>query len=201
MAAKGYTNPIGAGVNRVALKSEVQPHWCERLYAAHAAELLLYGRALGLSHCEAEDVLQDTFVNLMRLRSVPERPHHYCLRSYRNGVMNYRRSFWRRLRRELESTRWFEPSEGETVQEREAMRALAGLPAEQREVIVLKIWHGRTLEEIGELLELSPNTVAGRYRYGMQKLRTTLRGTDYERVEPSREPIEVLEIARTVGPN
>ena len=182
------------------MKIELQSSWCERLYEQHAAELLLYGRALGLSHCEAEDVLHDTFVSLMRLSAAPERPHHYCLRAFRNGALNYRRSFWRRIRRELESVRWFEASEGESAAEREAMRALAELPPEQREVIVLKIWNERTLEEIGELLNVSPNTAAGRYRYGMQKLRSRLNGADYERVEPSRDPIEALEIARTVRP-
>ena len=39
--------------------------WCESLYRAKASELILYGRALGLSHGEAEDVLQETFVALM----------------------------------------------------------------------------------------------------------------------------------------
>ena len=38
------------------------------------------------------------------------------------------------------------------------MRCLAELPMEQREVIVLKIWHRYTFEEIGQLLEISPNT-------------------------------------------
>ena len=63
------------------------------------------------------------------------------------------------------------------------MRCLAQLPSEQREVIVLKIWHQHTFEMIGELLELSPNTVAGRYRYGMQKLKARLKDTDYERIQ------------------
>ena len=60
------------------------------------------------------------------------------------------------------------------------MRCLAKLPADQREVIVLKIWHGYTFDEIGRLMEISPNTAAGRYRYGIQKLRHCLRGTNYE---------------------
>ena len=51
------------------------------------------------------------------------------------------------------------------------MQCLQKLPADQREVIVLKIWHEHTFEEIAELLQLSPNTVAGRYRYGMDKMR------------------------------
>ena len=60
------------------------------------------------------------------------------------------------------------------------MRCLQKLPPEQREVIVLKIWHEHTFEEIGELLETSPNTVAGRWRYGMEKLRACLRESQKE---------------------
>jgi RNA polymerase sigma-70 factor (ECF subfamily) len=123
----------------------------------------------------------------------PEKPLHYCLRSFRNRALNYRRSLWRRLRRELESQQWFEQSPGETPEERAAMRCLAQLPREQREVIVLKIWHRHTFEMIGELLEVSPNTVAGRYRYGLQKLKSHLKGKDYERIESTGEPLEFLD--------
>lgn len=172
--------------------------WCERLYEAKAAQLILYGRALGLSHAEAEDVLQETFLALLRLPERPEEPEHYALRTFRNRAMNYRRSLWRRLARELESMRWFERSPAETAQERAAMAALAELPREQREVIVLKIWHGHTFEAIGQLLEVSANTVAGRYRYGLQKLRTCLDRKTYERVESPGEPLAFLDAARTL---
>jgi RNA polymerase sigma-70 factor, ECF subfamily len=145
----------------------MERHWCQPLYEAKAAQLILYGRALGLSHAEAEDVLQETFMSLLQRLDPPLQPDHYCVRSYRNRALNYRRGLWRRVTRELESHRWFEPGSSETPQEREAMRCLADLPAEQREAIVLKIWHQYTFEEIGDLLELSPNTAAGRYRYGL----------------------------------
>jgi RNA polymerase sigma-70 factor (ECF subfamily) len=165
------------------VNSIVKSEWCEALYQAKAAELLLYGRALGLSHAEAEDVLQETFLAMMQRNEAPSLPDHYCLRSFRNRALNYRRGLWRRLAREFESLRWFERNSSETSAEREAMRSLRNLPAEQREVIVLKIWHGYTFEEIGELLEISPNTAAGRYRYGLQKLRTHLKGSLYEQDE------------------
>jgi len=174
-------------------------HWCQSLYESHAAQILLYGRALGLGHSEAEDVLQETFVALMQRDDAPGQPLHYCLRSFRNRALNYKRSLWRRVAREFESARWFEPAEGESPQERAAMRCLAQLPAEQREVIVLKIWHEHTFEEIGELLEVSPNTAAGRYRYGMQKLRACLNGEDYEELERSGESTALLDAARTVA--
>jgi RNA polymerase sigma-70 factor (ECF subfamily) len=173
--------------------------WCEQVYEAKAAGLLLYGRALGLSHDEAEDVLQETFLALMQKPGPPEQPEHYCVRSFRNRALNYRRSLWRRLTRELESHRWFERSPSETRQERAAMKCLAQLPKDQREVIVLKIWHQYTFEEIGQLLEVSPNTAAGRYRYGLQKLRACLKGEAYEQHESFGETIGILGPTPPVG--
>jgi len=171
---------------------ENQPGWCEALYQQKAAELIVYGRALGLSHGEAEDVLQETFVALLKLEERPQRPEHYCVRAFRNRVLNYRRSLWRRFTREWESLRWFERSADETAAERRAMRGLAELPRDQREAIVLKIWHHYTFEEIGTLLGISPNTAAGRYRYGLQKLRNSLKGAEYERIERAGNTIAFL---------
>ena len=179
--------------------NDSKPHWCESLYEGKAAQLVLYGRALGLSHSEAEDVLQETFVALLQQDKTPEKPLHYCLRSFRNRALNYRRSLWRRIARELEAQHWFERTEGETAQERAAMRCLAELPREQREVIVLKIWHQHTFEAIGELLEVSPNTVAGRYRYGLQKLKDHLKDQDYERIESTGEPFAFLDATPSVA--
>jgi len=187
------------------------PAWFETLYRARGAQLLLYGRALGLSHAEAEDVLQETFLALMERESPPSQPEHYCVRAYRNRVLNYRRSLWRRLTREFESLRWFEASPDEIETERQAKERLATLPRDQREVIVLKIWHQYTFEEIGDLLEVSPNTAAGRYRYGLQKLRTSLMGVDYEqqqrehareqRTERTRRTVRLMDAPAPVAEN
>ena len=163
--------------------------------------MILYGRALGLSHGEAEDVLQETFLALMQLPQHPLEPEHYCVRSFRNRALNHRRSLWRRLTRELESVRWFEKSPDETEAERAAMDCLAALPVEQREAIVLKIWHRFTFEEIGGLLGISPNTAAGRYRYGLQKIKRQLTGVVYgrERNENAGEPAAFLATAPAGG--
>ena len=75
---------------------------CRALYERKAAELILYGRALGLSHAEAEDVLQETFMALLRLADWPEQPERYCVRAYRNRALNLRRNLWSRVRHELE---------------------------------------------------------------------------------------------------
>ena len=79
------------------------------------------------------------------------------------------------------------------------MRCLEKLPPEQREVIVLKIWHEHTFEEIGDLLGISPNTAAGRYRYGLEKLRACLKEENYERDEPLRDAVAFLDPAPPVS--
>ena len=159
------------------------PAWLECLYRDKASGLILYGRALGLSHVESEDVLQETFLALLNLDRTPANPASYCLRAFRNRVLNYRRSLWRRVTREVASRTWFDQDSSRDGEERKLMATLASLPCEQREVIVLKIWHAYTFEEIGALVGISPNTAAGRYRYGLEKLRNSLKKGYYENDE------------------
>ena len=52
--------------------------------------------------------------------------------------------------------------------------ALAKLPDEQREVIGLHIYGQMRFKAIGKSLGVSVNTVKGRYRYGLNKLRSIL---------------------------
>ncbi|MHC4693711.1 MAG: RNA polymerase sigma factor [Planctomycetota bacterium] len=54
--------------------------------------------------------------------------------------------------------------------------ALAKLPYEQREVIVLHIHGQMRFRVIAKSLGISVNTVKGRYRYGIRKLRSILDG-------------------------
>ena len=53
----------------------------------------------------------------------------------------------------------------------EGMRTL---PTKFSEVISMKLWGERTFAEIGEALEISLNTAASRYRYGIEALRKQL---------------------------
>lgn len=51
---------------------------------------------------------------------------------------------------------------------------LTKLPAEQREVIVLRIYGQMRFGVIAKSLNISVNTIKGRYRYGIDKLRSIL---------------------------
>lgn len=174
--------------------------WCRELFEAQAAKLILYGRALGLSHAEAEDVVQEVFLELLQRTSAPQQPERFLVRAFRNRAYNHRRSLWRRIAREFESHIWFETAPDTTPAEVAAMKLLVQLPAAQREVIVLKLWHGHTFEEIGTLTGVSPNTIAARYRYGLLKLRATLKGQDHEDWEQFGNPDGRVGAAPTFAP-
>jgi RNA polymerase sigma-70 factor (ECF subfamily) len=54
-------------------------------------------------------------------------------------------------------------------------QAMATLPSEQREVVVLHIWGGLTFQEVAGVLAIPANTAASRYRYALSKLRETMK--------------------------
>ena len=59
--------------------------------------------------------------------------------------------------------------DGERLQQ-----ALLALPVEQREVIALKIDGGLTFAETAQVIGISANTAASRYRYALERLRASL---------------------------
>jgi RNA polymerase sigma-70 factor (ECF subfamily) len=70
------------------------------------------------------------------------------------------------------------PEKAASEKESESLlrNAIAQLPYEQREVVVLHIRGGLTFRQIAAMQDVSINTVQGRYRYGLDKLRTMLNG-------------------------
>lgn len=134
---------------------------------------------------EAEDVLQEVFLALVRaMRGGLElrEPRAYLYRAARNEAHRHLR---RQRRGPLlggdERIMLVEAPPERRDEAIDLSRALAALPVEQREVVVLKLQHGMTFQEIGDCLDLSPNTAASRHRYALAKLRDLLRGEEDER--------------------
>jgi RNA polymerase sigma-70 factor (ECF subfamily) len=145
------------------------------LYRDHGPVLLAYAAAMLGDRSAAEDVLHQVFLKLMGRRDLPSEPRPYLFRAVRNEALNYRRSRSRDV--PLEDQPWL-AGPGPRVEESLALeKALAELPAEQREVVVMRIWGEMTLEEIAAVLDLPANTAASRYRYGLSKLRATMQAS------------------------
>jgi len=147
------------------------------LWDRYARDLLAFLQALLGSRHDAEDVLQTVFVRIVR-----KRRYLANARSLDGYVFQIARheaaSFARLRRRRYSGDSWLESVETCARPEEwteELQAALARLPPEQREVVVLKIYRDKTFQEIGEMLGVSPNTAASRYRYAIEKLRNLLK--------------------------
>ncbi len=70
------------------------------------------------------------------------------------------------------------PPDQETEDGEALRRAVARLSPEHHEVISLKTWQRLTFSEIGEVLGISRNTAASRYRDALQDLRGKLQGAE-----------------------
>ena len=140
------------------------------LYERHGRALLAYACALLRDSSAAEDVLHQVFLNVLRGRTaIDGEPVRYLFRAIRNAALNHIRGQSRDA--ELVDGLWLESPDGSQETSMALQSALRMLPAEQREVIVLKIWGQLTFEEAAAVVGIPPNTAASRYRYGLEKLK------------------------------
>ena len=135
---------------------------------AHAAALTLFAR----QHCgDPEAVVQEAFCKLVRANPSTIDPVAWLYRVVRNGAIDAGKAERRRKKRESRRAKpeaWFD---GDTAEADEAVLALQLLPADQREVIVLRIWSGLKLEQISTACDCSVSSVHRRYEAGLQTLR------------------------------
>ena len=140
--------------------------------------LLLFARQWVRSAADAEDIVQEAFVRFwQRNQSIEKRGLLYAM--VRSIALDLIRRDSRRARREAaamsETEQTAEPQfQFEDEHQQALALALDGLPKDQREVLVMKIWNELTFAEIAEALGISQNTAASRYRYGLAALRKTL---------------------------
>lgn len=149
--------------------------WIGPLYDRYGASLYRYAVMVLADSAAAADVVQTVFVSLVRRRTGPEFDERYLRRATRNECF----SALRKRRRDVLASAGpiLESVEGRRDRPDERMaveRALRALPADQREVVHLKVFEGMTFQEIADLTNESINTVASRYRYGIEKLRASL---------------------------
>jgi len=156
-----------------------------RIYEKYKDNLLTIAASLLRDRCGAEDVLHDVFVSFaagagqLYLRGSLK---NYLIMSIVNQV---RDRFRRKKHRAVELEQVGPISSDSDGPEQSAMsseqlqlltEALAKLPLEQREVIVLHLNGGMKFKEIAGMQGISISTVQGRYRYGLSKLRIMLNG-------------------------
>ncbi len=146
----------------------------------HFATLLVFARQWAPS--DAEDIVQDAFLQMVKRlpwEGCPEQPVAWLFRVVRNGAIDRHRKEKRRREHEQrcaeERTTWFEvPPDSETrAEEIDAM--LRYLSAQQREILVARIWGGLTFDEIAAMTDASRTTVFRQYTEALQTIRDQFR--------------------------
>jgi RNA polymerase sigma factor (sigma-70 family) len=127
---------------------------------------------------DAEDAAQEGFVRFWKSRERADDPLAYLYTCVRSAAIDQHRQGVRRNARDAiaceHRTGWFEGSSDSVGNAIDVQDALAELPDEQREIVVLKIWGGLTFAQIARVEAISANTAASRYRYAIEKLEAIL---------------------------
>lgn len=148
-----------------------------RLYDQHGASLYRYALMLLADPAAAADAVQQVFAALLGPAATIafDNEAYYLRRAVRNECFSMLRR--RRVRDEDATRLLLEPAGADPVaaEERIALeRAIRALPVDQREVVHLHVFEGLTFREIAEQAGESINTVAGRYRYALARLKVEL---------------------------
>jgi RNA polymerase sigma-70 factor (ECF subfamily) len=154
-----------------------------QIYEKYRNDLLGLAIALSQNGTGAEDVVHDVFVSFarssgnLRLRT--------NLKSYLStSVANRVRSLARvKLTTPLDAVEVADPDANRpdrlAISKEQMQRigsALADLPYEQREAIILRLQSGLKFKDIAVSQKVSVNTIQSRYRYGISKLQSLLNG-------------------------
>jgi RNA polymerase sigma-70 factor (ECF subfamily) len=141
--------------------------------AEHGSRLLLFARSWGKTREDAEDLVQEAILKMWHYQKEenrgggpPDLPLVFSTIRFA-GLMLHRTEKRRRKREEailylndFEDI-WLDPVMEDAVQE---------LSEKLREVVIMKTWGGLTFAQISEVLAISPNTAASRYRYALEQL-------------------------------
>ena len=167
-----------------------------RVYEKYKADLLLLAMGLLNDKTAAEDVVHDVFLSFVRRLDsfrLTGSLKGYLLTCTANHARNWNKAQRVRTRRAgpNEGQDGGEPvgpgaAQGMSEQPIERLvcneqlellsRALAELPDEQREVVMLHLHGQMTFHAIAKAGQISTNTAKSRYRYGLDRLRVILNG-------------------------
>jgi RNA polymerase sigma-70 factor (ECF subfamily) len=156
-----------------------------RIYEKYKYELLALAAALLKEKSAAEDVVHDVFVMFLKLKRfrLTGSLKGFLATCVANAARNVIRANSRHPQGPLDdalpiASKTRNPDFEAIFGEQNAIvsSALWELPYEQREVVLLHVHGGLKFAEIAGSQGVSVNTVLGRYRYGLEKLRSRLNG-------------------------
>lgn len=157
------------------------------IYGLYKDDLVTLASALLHDKTSAEDAVHDVFAKLLdrqKVLKISQSLRQYLMTAVANSARQRYRLGIKATEAFLDSEISPEPqtqSPPESAmlideQQQYLTSALSALPYEQREVILLRHYSDLKFRTIASMLNVSINTIQGRYRYGLDKLRSLLNG-------------------------
>ncbi|MBV35230.1 MAG: RNA polymerase subunit sigma-24 [Rickettsiales bacterium] len=166
----------------------------ETLYGRHKDSLLRFFLRQVSSKSEAEELFQDTWQRLIKHSNSYKSSAKFTTYLYhiaRTRLIDLYRSHGRQKEFTQANEGWEDKAESEQSYEPQStleyerskqqfLSALENLPALQRDVVVMKLETGMTVNEIAEVVQEKPEAIKSRLRYGMEKLKHYLSDLETE---------------------
>jgi RNA polymerase sigma-70 factor (ECF subfamily) len=157
------------------------------IYALYKNELVSLAAALLHDKTSAEDAVHDVFAKLIARQQtlkITQNLRRYLISAVANAARQQYHSRKNDPKISLDAPDVLEIDTNDTPdsaaiaseQKQRLAAALSALPYDQREVILLRHFSSLKLKAIASIQNVSTNTTQGRYRYGLEKLRTLLNG-------------------------
>ena len=156
----------------------------QRIYEKYKNDLLKLAVALTNDVNTAEDVVHDVFMAFAKSAAkIRTRGNlkKYLVTCVVNRIRNRKRDQQRHETSSINDSDYIisdlqRPEQWAILSEELELlsNAMAQIPYEQREVVTLYMQGGMTFRQIAKIQNASVNTIQGRYRYGLNKLRSIL---------------------------
>ena len=152
-----------------------------RIYEKYKKDLLVLAIALLNDTSAAEDIVHDVFLSFVRAIEkfrLTGSLKAYLLRCVANRARNTNKAKHQKTVGPEPVDSSDDPPQSIMCNEQlqQLSSAMARLPYDQREAIILHLEAAMTFRTIAKSLGISVNTVKSRYRYGLDKLRLILDG-------------------------
>ncbi|MCM1161799.1 MAG: sigma-70 family RNA polymerase sigma factor [Roseburia sp.] len=147
----------------------------QKLYEAYRNNLYAVAFNVCKNAEDAEDVVQDTFIQYYSLKKEFDSEQHiraWLIRVAINKAKNINRTFWRRNKMSLED--YMETLVFETPESEELFETVMHLPDKYRIVIHLFYYEDYSVQEIADILKLTESNVKVRLSRGRGLLREKL---------------------------
>lgn len=146
-------------------------------FDAHAPALVLYARQI-VPPGIAEDIVQDAFLRLMAQPRAVDNVKAWLFATVRHAALDAARADRRRDRRHravaAAAPQTLEADPAAPLDAATAAEALAALPQDVREVIVLRVWAQMTFQDIAATQGVPLSAAYRMYQSGLEQLRLRL---------------------------